>query len=71
MLIKIKVFTAQKTEKILEKTKDKFDIYVKVEAENNMANERIIEILRNKFKEYNDIRIVSGHHSPSKIISLN
>ncbi len=70
MYIKIKVFTGEKKEKVLEISKDSFEIYVKEERENGEANEKVLKILRKKFKEYNKIRIVSGHHSPSKIINL-
>ncbi len=71
MLIKIKVFAGQRANKIIEKSKDSFEVYVKEERENGQANEKVLEILRKKFKEYNRIRIVSGHHSPSKIINLS
>jgi len=71
MYIKIKATTGAKTEKIVKKTKDHFAISVKEPAERNLANKRIVELLRDYFKVYNrDIRIVSGHHSPSKIISI-
>ena len=71
MYIKIKVKVEAKNERFLKVSKDHFEIDVKVPAERNLANERVIELVRNYFKGYNgDIRIVSGHHSPSKIISL-
>ena len=72
MYIKVKVITGAKKEKIFKKSKDHFDISVKEPAERNVANKRIVELVREYFKVYNgDIRIVSGHHSPSKIISLD
>jgi uncharacterized protein (TIGR00251 family) len=70
--IKVKVITEARKEKIVKKTKDHFDISVKEPAERNMANKRVLELVRDYFKVYNgDVRIVSGHHSPSKIISLD
>jgi uncharacterized protein (TIGR00251 family) len=72
MYIKVKVITEARKEKIVKKTKDHFDIWVKEPAERNLANKRIIELVRDYFKVYNgEVKIVSGHHSPSKIISLD
>ena len=71
MYIKVKVITGAKKEKIIKKSEDSFDIFVKEKAERNLANRRILELLRDYFKVYNgSIRIVNGHHSPNKIISL-
>ena len=72
MYIKLKVKTEAKHEKFVKKTKDHFDVAVKEPAERGLANKRVIELVRKYYKVYNgDIRIVSGHHSPSKIISLD
>jgi uncharacterized protein YggU (UPF0235/DUF167 family) len=71
MYIKVKVSTEAKREKIIKKSKDHFDISVKESAERNLANKRVLELVRDYFKVYNgSVRIVSGHHSPSKIISV-
>jgi hypothetical protein len=70
--IKVKVKTNAKKEKIVKKSEDHFDISVKEPAERNLANKKVLELVRNYFKVYNGkVRIVSGHHSPSKIISLD
>jgi uncharacterized protein YggU (UPF0235/DUF167 family) len=70
--IKIKVITEAKKEKIIKKSSDKFEISVKESAEKNLANKKVLELVRKYFKVYNgSVRIVSGHHSPSKIISLD
>lgn len=82
MLIKVKVITESKFEKVVKKTKSNFEIHVKQVAENNLANKRVLELVRDYFKArlndngvgqvYNGpIRIVNGHHSPNKIISLD
>ena len=72
MYIKVKVTTGAKKEKFVKKTKDHFDISVKEPAERNLANKRVVELVRDYFKVYNgEVRIVSGHHSPSKIININ
>ncbi|MFA5932217.1 MAG: DUF167 family protein [Candidatus Paceibacterota bacterium] len=51
------------------KKPDHFDISVKEKAENNMANNRILEIIREHYKiSKNKVRIVNGHHHPSKLL---
>ena len=55
-----------------KESKDHFSISIKEPAERGLANKRVIELVREYFKVYNkDIRIVSGHHSPGKIISID
>jgi hypothetical protein len=72
MYIKVKVKAGAKKESIIKKNETNFDISVKEPAERGLANKRVILLLREYLKVYNsDIRIVSGHHSPSKIISLD
>jgi uncharacterized protein (TIGR00251 family) len=70
MYLKIKVIPDSKVENIEQVKDDEYRIWVKVPAENNAANSRILIIMREKFPD-KSIRIVSGHHSPSKILSIN
>ncbi len=72
MYIKIKV-TADAKKELFKKINDtEFHIAVKKKAKQNQANKRIIELVREKLKiTKGDIRIVSGHHSPSKVISID
>lgn len=72
MLLKVKVTTDAKIEKITKKAKDSILVSVKESAERNMANKRVLELVREYLKVYNkDIRIIKGHHSSSKIININ
>lgn len=72
MYIKVKVQAGAKKEEIKQKNKDTFLVRVKEKAERNMANKRICEIMANKFGiSVKNIRIISGHQSPSKILSIN
>lgn len=58
-----------KSEEIVEKTKDHFEISVKEKAKNNMANRKVIEILAKHFGVgTNKVRIVNGHRNPSKLL---
>lgn len=70
MYIKVRVKTESKKESF-EKSKkdDEYLISVKEEARNGWANERILEILKQELKT-NNIRLISGHTSPSKIFSV-
>lgn len=69
MYLKIKVIPDSKKEKV-EKLKDnEYRMWIKVPAENNLANTRVIELCREMFPD-TFIRIVSGHRSPSKIVSV-
>ncbi len=69
MYIKLKVITDSKIEKLEKVSEDSWHIWVKVPAENNVANTRVLEIIRKEYPNQS-IRIVSGHHSPSKIVSI-
>ena len=71
MYVKVKVITQSKKEEIKRK-KDSYIISVKEKAEKNKANKRVCEIMASLFEiSVNNIRIISGHHSPSKILSIN
>jgi uncharacterized protein YggU (UPF0235/DUF167 family) len=69
MYIHVKAKTKQKIEYIKEVKENYFEISVKEKAEHNNANDRILEILKKYFKT-NKIRIINGHKSPSKLISI-
>ncbi len=70
MYLKLKVIPSSKVERVEKISGDTWHIWVRVPAENNAANSRILEIVRESFPG-TSIRIVSGHHSPSKIVSIN
>ncbi len=69
MYIKIRIFPNSKEEKVDRISEDHYKISVKQKAENNMANNRLLEIMRNEYPN-SIIKIISGHHSPSKILSI-
>ncbi len=69
MYLKIKVVVDAKTQKVEKIDEDSWRICVKVPAENNAANNKVLELIRDEFPNCS-VRIVSGHHSPSKIVSI-
>lgn len=70
MYIHVKVTTKSKKESFEELKDNYFAISVKEPAEKNLANKKLIEILKNHFQSSKGIRIISGHHSPSKLFSV-
>ncbi len=71
MHIKVKVTTGAKKEKIEIKKQDVFVITVGEKAERNMANKRVRELVAEHFKvSIGKVKIISGHHSPSKILEV-
>ena len=71
MYIKVRVQAGAKKENIEKKKDNYFMITVKEPAERNMANKRVCNIVASLYKvKENKVRIVSGHQSPSKILSI-
>lgn len=72
MYIKVRVLVGAKKEIITKKSDNSYAISVKFPAERNLANNRIREIIASIYKvNQKSVRIISGHHSPSKILSIN
>ena len=69
--IHTKVTAGAKKENFIQKSEDHFEISVKEKAERNMANSRVLELVAEHFKvSVNKVRIVNGHHHPSKLIII-
>ena len=83
MYIKVKVKAGSKKELIKKISEDTFEVEVKAPAERGLANNRVLELVREYFKArlgddkvgrvYNarEVRLVSGHHSSHKIINVS
>ncbi len=72
MYIKVSVVASSKKEKIEKKGDNRYLIWVKEPAERNLANKRVCEIIASLYMlNYKAVRIISGHQSPSKILSVN
>jgi len=71
MYIKVKVYPNSKKESIEKVGENRLDIKVKEKAEKNMANNRVIELVaRHCNVSVGKVRIINGHHSPSKMLSV-
>jgi uncharacterized protein YggU (UPF0235/DUF167 family) len=70
MYIHVRIKTKQKEEFVEKLSDTKFVVSVKAEPKQNRANTRMIELLKEYFNKTN-IKIVSGHHSPSKLLAVD
>lgn len=71
MYIRIRVAAGAKKESFEQIEKDFFIVSVKELAEQNRANGRVLELVAAHFGVLpKQIRIISGHHAPGKILSL-
>ena len=71
MYIKVRVTPGAKKEVLTDLGKNRFTLSVKEKAEMNLANRRVIEVFESYFKAGGKVRIVNGHHSPSKMLSID
>ena len=71
MYIKVQVVAGAKKELVTKRGPDSYDISVREPAERNLANRRVLELVARELGlSVGKVRIVSGHHSPSKILSV-
>ena len=70
MYIKIRITAGAKKESVVAEAADHFKVSVRQKAERNMANTRVLEIFRERFPG-KSVRLISGHHSPSKILTVD
>jgi uncharacterized protein YggU (UPF0235/DUF167 family) len=72
MYVKVDVFPKHKKEQIKVIKEDWLEICVKEPAEQNLANYRVREIVARQYGvKTTETRIIAGHQSRRKIISLD
>ena len=72
LYIHVKVRAGASKESFRKKSEDHFEISVKEKAERNMANSRVLELVAMHFKvSKNNVRIINGHRSPSKLLVVD
>lgn len=69
MYLKVKIIAGAQKELVEKISNDHYNISVKEKAKNNNANRRLLEIMHTEYPN-SIIRLISGHHSPSKILSI-
>ena len=71
MFLKIKLHPKSKKQKIEKIGENKYEVWVKAKAEQNHANNEMLDLLAEELKiERNKIRFYSGHHRPSKMVEI-
>ena len=71
MYIKVRVIAGARKEEVKKVSDDHYDISVKEKAERNMANERLCTLIAKEIGVKREaVRIINGHHSPSKLLSI-
>lgn len=71
MYIKVEVLVGAKEEYVKKTGSDSFVISVREKAEQNSANRRVLELIRRELGGRGVlIKIISGHHSPRKILGV-
>ncbi|MFA5737108.1 MAG: DUF167 domain-containing protein [Candidatus Paceibacterota bacterium] len=71
MHIKARVLTNAKKDEVTELAPDVLVVSVRVKPERNEANRRVIELIAAHLAiSAKQIRIISGHHSPAKILEV-
>lgn len=71
MYLHVSVTAGAKHDEIKKISDDHFEISVRAKAERNLANKRVLELVADYLKiSVKQIRIINGHHSPSKLLSV-
>ena len=71
MYIRVRVQAEAKRDSLEKTGEDSFVVSVKMPAEQNLANKRVLELIAEHFSiTPKQIRIISGHHAPGKILSI-
>ncbi len=72
MYVKVRVKAAARHEEVVEESRDHFFISVKEAAKQNKANTRVLELIALHFPlPVKKVRIINGHHSTSKLLSVD
>jgi uncharacterized protein YggU (UPF0235/DUF167 family) len=70
MYIKCRVHAGHHTERVVKESETAYEVWLREPAEQNRANRRVLEIMRELYPTARGIKLVSGHHSPGKILSV-
>jgi len=72
MLIKVKVFSHSKRQGIIKKSKDSFEVMVKVKPLQGQANKEAIKVLAEYFKILESkVRLIKGFRHTNKVFSIS
>lgn len=70
--IKVLVHAGAKRESVRRISDTKLEVSVTLPAKQNLANRRVVELVAGYFGiSIRKVRIISGHHAPSKMLSVD
>lgn len=70
--IKVKVFPDSAKEEIMKSGANSFQVFLREPAKNGLANKRLLTVIRDAIDPPpKRLRIVTGEHSPSKVIEID
>jgi len=67
----IYVHVKTKREEVIEIKPGYFDLWIKEPAERGLANKKVLEILRMHLNTNREMKIVSRHYHPKKMVSIS
>lgn len=71
MLVRVRVTPEARAESISAPLPGRFEVRVRAKAEGNAANMRVRTLIARHFRvPEKQVRIVSGHHSPNKVLEV-
>ncbi|USN88688.1 MAG: DUF167 domain-containing protein [Candidatus Nomurabacteria bacterium] len=71
MYIRIRVKAGSRKEQVQKVSDTEYYMAVKEPAERNLANKRVRELLAGaEGARLEDVRIITGHHSPTKVFDV-
>lgn len=71
MFVRVEVVAGARRETITKIGDHRFAVTVRAPAQQNLANDRVRELLAAEFGvAHGSVRLVSGHHSPRKMFSI-
>ena len=72
MYVKVLVIPGAKREELLAESETKLYVSVREPAEHNAANRRVLTLVAAHYGvPPGKVRIISGHHAPSKMLSVD
>lgn len=72
MYVKVRVIAKAKKETVVKRSDNFYELTVKEPPERNLANQRIRELIAEQYGVgVRAVRLISGHHSGSKIFDVD
>ncbi len=72
MYVQVRVVAGSKKELVVALEPNRYEIFVKEPAQQNLANRRVIVLVARALGVLpTEVRLISGHRSPSKVFSID